>query len=636
MIETTNRLSPGILTASRNSQVDDVKAFSSDDELLEAAAGLFNARKKINEAERHALRRSGPPTDTVESLRRDEASRTARWNKSVRFTKNGVLLCQLSEQHSLDRVEFNVLVLLVLSQLSLLDEKPRNNADIVRLIADAEIPKPRALRALADDGKLVRSQLIVFDDPDEEFSERTPIADPSICDRILGTGDGDNSAFASSEEEFYLQLSKVTRLLGRKNERLRDIQNGYPSGSRVTKLLRQSKRLQKTISDLLEQNPDWKLKRLFDLCDGAPERLMLLALIGKELGHLSPDDNLFTGGGLSRGASCNMDGDRELLGLLKPDQTLVREKLIQPCGGEFELTSDEAADLERVEFELTAEALKLLDFDKKLIRARSSEFAPRKACTSLAQLVLPDDAKKVIDLAIANAQKASVLIDDWGLGELIPYGRGLTLLFSGTPGTGKTATAEALANELDKPILVADYSRIQNCFVGQTEKNIVRVFREAKKHEAVLFWDEADAMFFDRDDSSRTWEVRDVNVILQQLERFDGVCILATNRIMALDKALERRIAMKVIFERPDKVMRQKIWKKLLPEKMPIGGEVNLDTLAEYDLSGGEIKNVVLNAARSALLRDTPSVVTKSDFDKAVEMELKGCWSGQQRGRIGF
>ena len=191
----------------------------------------------------------------------------------------------------------------------------------------------------------------------------------------------------------------------------------------------------------------------------------------------------------------------------------------------------------------------------------------------------------------------------------LPYGSGVTLLFYGPPGTGKTATAEAIAHELGMPLLVADYAKIQNCWVGQTEKNISSTFRKARKHRAVLFWDEADAMFFDRDSASRAWEVRDVNVLLQEIERFEGVCILATNRKATLDKALERRITAKIEFPRPDRLLRESIWKRLLPSGMPLAKDVDITELARKDLSGGEIKNVILNAARAACGRSRKVVV---------------------------
>ena len=100
----------------------------------------------------------------------------------------------------------------------------------------------------------------------------------------------------------------------------------------------------------------------------------------------------------------------------------------------------------------------------------------------------------------------------------------------------------------ESKLLVVDYSQIQNCLLGQTEKNIARAFRDARENDAILFWDEADAMFYDRDSTSHNWEVRDVNVLLVEIERFEGICVLATNRKLTLDKALERRISLKVAF----------------------------------------------------------------------------------------
>jgi SpoVK/Ycf46/Vps4 family AAA+-type ATPase len=249
--------------------------------------------------------------------------------------------------------------------------------------------------------------------------------------------------------------------------------------------------------------------------------------------------------------------------------------------------------------------------------------------------VLGNPVRQALDMALSHARHSDQLMVKWGLREIIPYGHSPVLLFSGQPGTGKTAAAEAFAHELGKPILVADYSRIQNCFVGQTEKNIIKAFRAAQRQKAVLFWDEADAMFYDRDSARQNWEVRDVNVLLQELERFEGVCILATNRKITLDKALERRITLKVEFDRPDRQQRQGIWKKMLPTKMPLSEDVNLDSLSEADFVGGEIKNVVLNAARLAVQRGCEQVGMK-DFQKAITMEQKGRWNGQSRRRVGF
>jgi SpoVK/Ycf46/Vps4 family AAA+-type ATPase len=237
-------------------------------------------------------------------------------------------------------------------------------------------------------------------------------------------------------------------------------------------------------------------------------------------------------------------------------------------------------------------------------------------------------------MAIAQVRHADLLIRNWGLAQTLPYGRAVSMLFSGPSGVGKTACAETVAHELGRPILVADYSRIQDCWVGETEKNIVNTFRNARRNRAVLFWDEADAMFYDRNQTRSSWEVRDVNVLLQELERFDGVCVLATNRKASLDPALERRLTLKVEFERPGRDLRRRIWQKLLPAKMPLGPDVDLDRLAAWDLSGGEIKNVILNAARLALARDPKGLVRMQEFEQAASMSDGSGWSKAKR--VGF
>jgi SpoVK/Ycf46/Vps4 family AAA+-type ATPase len=238
-------------------------------------------------------------------------------------------------------------------------------------------------------------------------------------------------------------------------------------------------------------------------------------------------------------------------------------------------------------------------------------------------------------MAVAQARDSQKLLRTWGLGDVVPYGHSVVLLFFGPPGVGKTASAEAIAHELGKPLLVVDYSQIQNCYVGVTEKNVVRVFRQAQSSEAVLFWDEADAMLYDRDTAQNSWEVRDVNVLLQEIEKFEGVCILATNREGSLDKALARRVSIKVHFTRPDRKMRRAIWEKLLPATLPLSRDVDLKRLSDADLTGGEIKNVILNAARLALQRTPEGPVRQMDFERALSMEKKDGEDGSC-SRIGF
>jgi AAA+ superfamily predicted ATPase len=254
----------------------------------------------------------------------------------------------------------------------------------------------------------------------------------------------------------------------------------------------------------------------------------------------------------------------------------------------------------------------------------------------LRDLVLPERVMEALRLALAQARQHGTLFTEWGLGRVFPYGRGMTLLFSGPPGVGKTAAAEALAGELRKRLLAANYSELVSCWLGVTEKNFARTFADARKADAVLFWDEADSLFYQRENTMRTWEVSSVNTLLQELERFEGVCVLATNRPVTLDKALRRRIAVKVEFERPDAPLRRKLWRKLLPKRLPLACDVCVEQLSEMDLSGGEIKNVVLNAARFALARAARGPVCMADFQAALRLEQPDAPSAATTGRMGF
>jgi SpoVK/Ycf46/Vps4 family AAA+-type ATPase len=310
--------------------------------------------------------------------------------------------------------------------------------------------------------------------------------------------------------------------------------------------------------------------------------------------------------------------------------------LIQPGGGSDQLLTDDERTLEEVEFELASGALELFGLSQRSGRRCAGRFNPRKPVVRLDQLILAAGVFEAVRMALAHARHARTLLDTWGFGEVLPYGRTIAILLSGPPGVGKTACAEAIADELNSPILAVDYSEIQNCYVGQTEKNIVRVFREARANDAVLFWDEADSMFFGRDRAEHDWEVRNVNMLLQELERFDGVCILATNRKIALDSALSRRIAIKIELDRPDRELRRHIWEKLMPPRMPLADDVDVERLSEADFVGGEIKNVIVNAARRALLRGEDTRVTMSDFEQATRQERANRWGEVGSRRLGF
>lgn len=249
-------------------------------------------------------------------------------------------------------------------------------------------------------------------------------------------------------------------------------------------------------------------------------------------------------------------------------------------------------------------------------------------------VILGAKQKQAIEIALSQQQNHDLIFDVWGFGEKIPYGNCLSMFFSGKPGTGKTMMAEAIAHKLNKPLLVANYAQIQNMYVGETEKHITNIFRLAKERNGVLLWDEADAMFYTRDMTSHSWEARDINLILQELERFSGVVILTTNRIIALDHALERRLTLKVNFEMPDAEQREKIWKNLIPKNAPLSPDINFHNIAvKYEISGGLIKNAILQAAQYATWKQS-SMITEEDIIYGIKTQLENSWTNANK--IGF
>lgn len=619
-------------TASRKSRGPVAKLFRRDEPLLTAATELFRMRRTLREA----TQRSEPPNERVLAcLRREERALRRAWHASIDAAGSKMALAQQAAKHRLSRLDREVLAGLILGQMGLLPGRPTTVAEVLGTMALPDSQVLAGLRAVSEHGRLYRKGLITFDDPDEDLPQRSAIVDPAIVESLLaGKPLKDSPWQVSNELDLFGRMQSFTRALMKKSNVLLHVRQGYGSSGDFFKWTQRVYRLLGQLLRTLRLHPSWKLNVLRQGAFSCSEQLILVALVGKEQGHLDSDDALFIGGGLARAAAESSDDGPAMLALLTPGRTLVGKGWIQPCDGTQDLASDDPGSLERMEFELTSKAIEQLG----LVRRRSSgrgDFIARTPAVRMEQLVVPAKVQQALQAAAAQVRHSAQILDRWGLGELIPYGRSPVLLFSGPPGTGKTATAEAFARELGRPILVADYSRIQNCFVGQTEKNIVRAFREAKAAETVLFWDEADAMFHDRDTSRCHWEVRDVNVLLQSLEHFEGVCILATNRKLALDPALNRRIALKVEFPRPDQEQRRQIWQRLLPERLPLGRDVDLDRLSRMDLVGGEIKNAVLNAARLALLHETHEV-RWSHFEEALNMEREGGWTGQGRRPIGF
>ena len=225
-------------------------------------------------------------------------------------------------------------------------------------------------------------------------------------------------------------------------------------------------------------------------------------------------------------------------------------------------------------------------------------------------------------------QKADLIFEQWGLGERHSSGKGLAFNFAGPPGTGKTICAEAIAHELGKGLFIVRYAEMESLWAGETGKNVATVFRAATDADAVLFFDEADAIASRRFGSVTQGYQREsnavVNVLLKELEDFAGVVIFATNIASNFDPAFERRIRTHILFDMPDAPARERIWKvQLHMGKTPLADDVDFTALAEkYAVAGGDIKNAVLKAAQMASAQPGPDAekkITQSQFIVGIE-----------------
>lgn len=234
----------------------------------------------------------------------------------------------------------------------------------------------------------------------------------------------------------------------------------------------------------------------------------------------------------------------------------------------------------------------------------------------LDKVVLKADVKEEIIAVLQQHKHAATIFDDWGLGDVIEYGRGMTFLFHGKPGTGKTWAANCMAKAMGVNLLTIGSAEIQTSEPGGANRNIINAFKAAKEKNDVLFLDECDSLITNRTHVGMIIG-SEINTLLTEIEKFEGVVILATNRIGSLDEALARRISLIVEFPAPTQAERADIWKRMLPEKMPLHKDVSIEDLSSFALTGGQIKNVVLQAARLALAGGGKKV-EKSHFEKAI------------------
>lgn len=216
-------------------------------------------------------------------------------------------------------------------------------------------------------------------------------------------------------------------------------------------------------------------------------------------------------------------------------------------------------------------------------------------------LVLGEEQKRQMRMVCDQMKYRDIVEEKWGFHSKTPYGRGLSVLFYGPPGTGKTMAAQVMANELGLDLYRIDISQMVSKYIGETQKNISQLFQKAKDINALLFFDEADSLFARRSEAKDSHD-RNANAetahLLQKLEDYEGITVLATNYLNNIDDAFKRRIKFIIHIAFPEALVRLKLWRSILPEAVCCEEELDLDFFAEhFELSGSSIKEILTNAA---------------------------------------
>ena len=245
-------------------------------------------------------------------------------------------------------------------------------------------------------------------------------------------------------------------------------------------------------------------------------------------------------------------------------------------------------------------------------------------------IILPPDQMKLLREIVATVRHRPQVLEEWGVGRKLAAGAGTAMLFAGEPGTGKTMAAEVIAADLALDLYRIDLSTVVSKYIGETEKNLERIFSEAQNSNAILFFDEADALFGKRSevrDAHDRYANIEVGYLLQRMEAYDGITILATNLRANLDEAFTRRLQFIVEFPFPEEEYRRRIWETLFPPDVPRAPDVDLPFLARrFRLAGGSIRNIIVNAAFLAAADGGP--VTMAHLLHSTRREL------QKMGRL--
>jgi hypothetical protein len=323
-----------------------------------------------------------------------------------------------------------------------------------------------------------------------------------------------------------------------------------------------------------------------------PRRLGTRASVGIEVGGLSSAEQRLAWREALGPVAESLNGQVEqLVAQFDLTKDLIQDAAVEALGStSVSSIETRAQDLGRA----------LWDACRDHARPRLEDLAQRiQSGTTWDQLVLPEAQLQILQDVAAHVRHRTTVYETWGFGQSGTRGLGISALFAGTSGTGKTMAAEVIANDLRLDLYRVDLSSVVSKYIGETEKNLRRIFDAAEQGGAVLLFDEADALFGKRSDvkdSHDRYANIEVSYLLQRMECYKGLAILTTNMRSALDTAFLRRLRFVVQFPFPDAAHRAEIWRRIFPARTPLDG-VDARLLSSLNVSGGNIRNIALNAA---------------------------------------
>lgn len=368
-------------------------------------------------------------------------------------------------------------------------------------------------------------------------------------------------------------------------------------------------------SELLRQRQRASLRLNVDKPDAAEQRVLWRAA----LGHVSEEldgqlDNIIS--------QFSLTGDKIRAASAQTLLELARAEGAERDGtASAGATSAEEVGAREQGTEKTPAAI-LWDTCRIQARTRLDDLAQRiQPVARWADLILPEHQMRSLRDIAAHVRQRSRVYETWGFAAAGPRGLGISALFAGASGTGKTMAAEVIARELRLDLYKIDLSQVVSKYIGETEKNLRRVFDAAEEGGAVLLFDEADALFGKRSDvkdSHDRYANIEISYLLQRMEAYKGLAILTTNMKTALDTAFLRRLRYVVQFPFPDAAQRGEIWRRVFPPQTPTEN-LEIRKLARLNVAGGNIRNIALHAAFHAA--DTGEAVTMSHILRAARTE---------------